>query len=172
MSLPYLHEKVGEPLQGVLVHGVDDVEISDAEVHDRSSVGHRAVPFASLVDLLLRNLCLRHLHQGAVQSSTGQGRTGQYSVQDKGVEKVMVMGSCLRLERVGRITYEAASINGGKICTNTSDTKNEDTSYDATGEDKKQGRTQIIANASTTTFTTNAATNSCFNLYTAPQLLR
>lgn len=60
--LAHLYEKVGEPLQGVLVHGVDHVKVSHAEVHDGPSVGHRSIPLASLVDLLLRHFGFRHLH--------------------------------------------------------------------------------------------------------------
>lgn len=59
--LSHLHEEVGEPLQGVLVHWVDDVEVSHAEVHYGPSVGHRSIPLASLVDLLLRHFGFRHL---------------------------------------------------------------------------------------------------------------
>lgn len=60
-TLRYLHEEIGEPLQRVLVHGVDDIEVSDAEVHDGTPVSHRPVPFAALVDFFLRHLGLRHL---------------------------------------------------------------------------------------------------------------
>lgn len=59
--LRYLHKEVGKPLQRVLVHRVDDVEVSDTEVHDGAPVSHRPVPLAALVDLLLRHLCFRHL---------------------------------------------------------------------------------------------------------------
>lgn len=62
----YLHEEVGEPLQRVLVHGVHDVEVSDAEVHDGTPVSHRPVPLSALVDLLLGHLCFRHLSKPKV----------------------------------------------------------------------------------------------------------
>ena len=46
-------EQVGEPLQGVLVHGVDVGHVRDAEEEDGGVERHRLVPLPGLVDLLL-----------------------------------------------------------------------------------------------------------------------
>lgn len=62
ISSAHLNEEVGEPLQGVLVHGVHDIEISHAEVHDGPSIRHRSISLTSLIDLLLCHLSFGHLH--------------------------------------------------------------------------------------------------------------
>jgi hypothetical protein len=57
-----LTKEVGEPLQRVLIHGVDDGQINDREEEDGGSVCDGSVDLARLVDLLLGDLGLLHAH--------------------------------------------------------------------------------------------------------------
>ena len=52
------HEQPHEPLQGVLVHRVDQRKVYYAEEQQGRPVGHRSVPLTGLVDLLLGELAL------------------------------------------------------------------------------------------------------------------
>ena len=54
------HEEVGEPRQRVLVHGLDDAEVADAEEEHRGEIAAGGVALPGQVNILLR-LVRQHL---------------------------------------------------------------------------------------------------------------
>lgn len=52
------HEQPREPLQRILVHGVDQRKVDYAEEQERGAVGHWTIPLASLIDLFLSDFAL------------------------------------------------------------------------------------------------------------------
>lgn len=70
-----LHKQVGEPLQRVLIHGVHHVEVSYAEVHYRSSVGHWPIPLSALINLFFCYFSLRNLQKKESMSKQKRGLT-------------------------------------------------------------------------------------------------
>eukprot|EP00955_Chlamydomonas_euryale_P110787 366021-Chlamydomonas_euryale.AAC.26 len=66
-------EEVDKPRERVLVHGVDEREVRDAEEEQRRADRDRAVQLARLVNLLLRHLGLGHCAQATHAGWEGGG---------------------------------------------------------------------------------------------------